>query len=181
MVTRQIDIINVPSDIGSIYSGKSKAPAAFAAAGLQQKLRDSGFEVSEYDAFPSSSSSASSLSTTAVGGWRSSAKSPNGARNEAETVHACYLVKDRVTEALRTSKKYHGKSSFQFILSGECLYTPAILSAYWHQLNASSHPVSEEKTIGIIYIDADTDLFTPVEPNATGTIAGMTQIGRAHV
>lgn len=172
MATKSIDIINVPSDIGSMYAGKSRAPAAFAAAGIQSQLRAAGFQVKEYNAFPSLPKPSTSPSLPAVGGWRASSKEPNGARNEAETVQACHKVKDTVTRALEACPKE--SKNVQFIISGECLYTPAILSAYWHHFNPSSNPAQGEKKVGIIYIDADTDLYTPTEHGATGTIAGMT-------
>jgi arginase len=156
-MAKSINIINVPSDIGSIYAGKSRAPAAFKSAGLHKKLESVGFQVSESTAFPHS-------------GWVSSSREPNGARNEANTVEACTKVQQAVAAALsnKDSENHEQLSTFQLILSGECLYCPAIMSAYWQHLKGSN------KRVGMIYVDADCDLYTPREPNSSGNIAGMT-------
>jgi arginase len=156
-MAKSINIINVPSDIGSVYAGKSRAPAAFKSAGLHKRLEASGFRVSESTAFEK-------------GGWVSSSREPNGARNEADTVEACKKVQQTVTAALNDDNKDNDTQffTFQFILAGECLYCPAIMSAYWQHLEGSS------KRVGIIYVDADCDLYTPQEPNSSGNIAGMT-------
>ncbi|KAF2229367.1 Arginase/deacetylase, partial [Viridothelium virens] len=151
--SKVINIINVPSDIGSIYAGKSRAPAAFQSKGLQKKLREAGHHVKEFSALSDASA-----------GWVASTREPNGARNEVRTVEACKLVSDRIATILA----YGISPAFQIILAGECLYCPAILSAYWRSLNGTS------KRVGIIYVDADCDLHTPTEPNSSGNIAGMT-------
>lgn len=157
MPSNTINIINVPSDLGSIYAGKSRAPGAFKTAGLQTSLAVTGWEVTESTALLGDS-----------GVWESSTREPHGARNEAAIVKACQTVRATVITALTAS---HGTSQslpFQLILSGECLYCPAILSAYWQHLKGT------EKRIGIIYVDADCDLTTPEEPGCTGNVAGMT-------
>jgi arginase len=156
-MAKSINIINVPSDLGSVYAGKSRAPAAFKSAGLHKRLETAGFKVSESSAFPDS-------------GWISSSREPNGARNEANAVAACEKVQQTVAVALSNDENKDDKqlSTFQLILAGECLYCPAIMSAYWQHLKEST------KRIGIIYVDADCDLYTPQEPNSSGNIAGMT-------
>lgn len=159
MATQAVNIINVPSDLGSVYAGKSKAPAALKSAGLHQKIQSLGFQVSEVTAFPRED-----------GGWVSSTREPNGARNENSTVEACIKVQQTVSAALAKQYDQDNKplSTFQLILAGECLYCPAIISAYWKHLGTSN------KRIGIIYMDADCDLYTPEELNTSGNIAGMT-------
>lgn len=147
-----IDIISVSSDIGSIYAGKSRAPEAIRSAGLHTKLQAAGYHVNEYAA----------LAEPAI--WTSSMREPNGARNEAATVAACTKVSAAITEVLSENRT----PSFHLLLSGECLYTPAILSAYWHHLHRTTHKV------GIIYFDADADLHTPADPAGSGNIAYMT-------
>src|SRR5450756_2438624 len=159
MSSKTINIINVPSDLGSVYAGKSRAPAALKAAGLQAKLETAGWHVTESTA----------LLPEGSGVWTASTREPNGARNEAAVVKACHQVRDAVSTALKTGNG-NRTETFQLILSGECLFCPAILSAYWHHLENSG----SGKRIGIIYIDADCDLSTPTEANSTGNIAGMT-------
>lgn len=157
MALNTINIINVPSDLGSIYAGKSRAPAAIKVAGLQEKLGASGWRVTESTALPEGS-----------GIWVSSSREPHGARNEASVVEACQRVRQAVTAALATKNETKQSLPFQLILSGECLYCPAILSAYWQHLKGT------DERVGIIYVDADCDLTTPTEPASKGTIAGMT-------
>ncbi|KAF2664967.1 Arginase/deacetylase [Microthyrium microscopicum] len=157
MGTRTINIINVPSDLGSVYAGKSKAPSAFKSVGIHKKLATVGFHLTEYTAF-------------STGGWQSSTREPNGARNEANTVEACNKVRQTVAAALAEQHENNKNrlSTFQLVFAGECLYCPAIMSAYWDHVKGS------DKRIGIIYIDADCDLYTPKESNSSGNIAGMT-------
>lgn len=153
-MTNYINIISIPSDIGSVYAGKSKAPTAFKSAGLQQKLQDVKFTITETTSLPQNTAA-----------WKSSTRSPNGARNEENVVKACRQVKESVSTALESDASL---SIFQLILAGECLYCPPILSAYWFHTYATS------KKIGIIYVDADCDLYTPSDNNSSGNIAGMT-------
>lgn len=157
MTSNTINIINVPSDIGSIYAGKSRAPAAFKTVQLQEKLGAAGWQVTESTALIEGS-----------GGWVSSNREPHGARNEVAVVEACTQVQQAVIKALGSNYETNQSLPFQLILSGECLYCPAILSAYWQHFKGT------EKRVGIIYIDADCDLSTPSEPGALGTTAGMT-------
>ena len=153
MTSKVINVVNVPSDLGSIYAGKSRAPAAFRSKGLQEKLKAAGYQVNESNAF-----------SAAFAGWTASTREPNGARNEVRTVEACKQVSNTIATALDSQEP----PAFQLILAGECLYCPAILSAYWRHFNGTS------KRVGMIYVDADCDLYTPTEPNASGNIAGMT-------
>lgn len=158
MHSRTINIINVASDVGSVYAGKSRAPAAFKSAGLQESLQNTGWRITESTAI-----------SQGPAGWTSSTRQPNGARNEKDTIEACDQVREAVDNALAVDGVPHGQlPPFQLILTGECLYCPAILSAYWQYLKGT------DKRIGIVYMDADCDLYTPAEPNSSGNIAGMT-------
>jgi arginase len=157
MTSNTINIINVSSDLGSIYAGKSQAPTAFKTAGLQEKLGTAGWQVTESTALPGGS-----------GIWQPSTRELHGVRNEAAVVEACNQVRKAVAVALANKPGTNQTLQFQLILSGECLYCPAILSAYWRRLEGT------DKRIGIIYVDADCDLATPTEPGSTGNIAGMT-------
>ena len=158
MHPRSINIISVPSDVGSVYAGKSRAPAAFSTAGLQEGLEAKGWQVTHSTAFADGSAD-----------WASSTREPNGARNEKAAVKACHQVREAVTAALAMEEDVGGgMPPFQLVLAGECLYCPAILSAYWKHLEGTG------KRVEIVYMDADCDLYTPLEPNNSGNIAGMT-------
>ncbi|KAF2681908.1 Arginase/deacetylase [Lentithecium fluviatile CBS 122367] len=138
MTIRAINVVNIPSDIGSIYAGKSRAPTAFQSAGLQKKLGAAGYQVREFSALSAASA-----------GWTVSTREPNGARNESRTVEACKHVLDTMTATLTTREQ----PTFNLILGGECLYCPAIMSAYWRYLDGTS------KRVGIMYVDADCDFM----------------------
>lgn len=155
--SESISLIYVPSDIGSIIPGKSKAPAAFRDVNIVDKLHSAGYVfISERHAL--SSPAAYSASTFP----------PGGVRNEDLNVSVCEHVKDTVTKSLNVGAK-ESNPPFQLILGGECCMLPAILSAFHHH----HHLWSSHQRVGLIYIDADTDLSSPSDPGSTGTFAGM--------
>lgn len=90
MSSRNINIISIPSDIGSVYAGKSRAPDAFKTAGLHTQLSAAGFTVTESIAL-----------SDGPANWTSSSCEPNGARNEEATVKACHQVRNAVQKALK--------------------------------------------------------------------------------
>ena len=47
--------------------------------------------------------------------------------------------------------------------------SPAILSAFWQHADSQSPAMR----VGLIYINADTDLASPIDPGSRGTFAGM--------
>jgi len=151
--SNKISIITAPADVGSVFPGKSRAPAALQSVGLVNKLTTLGYEVSIHDALPDGPA-----------GWSESEIGLNGARNEAAAVAVCHAVKDTITTALANSSPEE-QIPFQLILGGECLICPAILSALTHHMPT--------KRIGLLYVDADCDLTYPNEPGSTGNIAGM--------
>ncbi|RSL68968.1 hypothetical protein CEP54_002609 [Fusarium duplospermum] len=148
-------ITYVPADCGSIIPGKSKAPQAFQDVGIVNKLRDAGLQsVSEHHALESPAR------------FSVAALPPGGVRNEPLNIAVCQQVHRAVSQNLGPSTR---KAPFQLILGGECCMLPAILSAFWEHASSQSPP----KRVGLIYIDADTDLTSPIDPNSTGTSAGM--------
>ncbi|RSM02643.1 hypothetical protein CEP52_007894 [Fusarium oligoseptatum] len=150
-----ISITYVPADCGSIIPGKSKAPQAFQDVGIVAKLRDAGLQsVSEYHALESPARF--SVATLPLG----------GVRNEPLNIAVCQQVRRAISRNLGPSTS---KAPFQLILGGECCMLPAILSAFWEHASLQSPP----KRVGLIYIDADTDLSSPIDLNSTGTFAGM--------
>lgn len=154
-----ISLIYVPSDVGSIIPGKSKAPEAFRSVNVVSKLQDAGYSsVHEYHA----------LSSPAT--YISSPLSSSGVRNEAGNIAVCEAVRGTVAKSFRDNgaKKKNGgeaKPSFQLILGGECCMLPAILSSFWD--------FYQPKKVGLIYIDADTDLSCPSPFSGSGTFASM--------
>ncbi|KAH6867469.1 hypothetical protein B0T10DRAFT_611833 [Thelonectria olida] len=153
--SRSIDITYVPADCGSIIPGKSKAPKAFRDAGIVNKLQDADLPaVSEHEALDSPA-------TYAVTSFV-----PGRVRNEDANISVCQRVHRAITQNLDASPD---KPPFQLILGGECCMSPAILSAFWQHAATRSPPMR----VGLVYIDADTDLSSPTDPGSTGVFAGM--------
>ncbi len=154
-----INIITAGADVGSVFAGKSAAPDAILSVGLVEQLTTAGFTVSVHNALPDGPAR-----------WTASAIGPNGVRNEEAAVEVCKAVKSTVTAVLEagTGAKTEPPppQPFTLILGGECLITPAILSALTHH--------SPGTRIGLLYIDADSDLSYPHEAGSTGNIASMT-------
>jgi arginase len=149
--TKAIAVTYVPADVGSIIPGKSKAPQAFRDVGIIDKLRDAGVSsITEHYALDEP---ITYVPTKFL---------PGSVRNENLNVSVCQSVKESLTKSLSLSAT---EPPFQLVLGGECCMLPAILSAFWQQ--------SRGQRIGLIYIDADTDLSSPIDPGTTGIFAGM--------
>jgi arginase len=146
-----VSITYVPADCGSVIPGKSKAPDAFRSAGIVQSLLNAGI---------SSATEHHALSEPAR--YAATESSASGVRNERLNVEVCERVRDSVSRSLAAERK--SAPPFQLILGGECCMLPGILAAF------TQHHSS--KRVGLIYIDADTDLSTP-KTSTTGTFAGM--------
>ncbi|KAM0219874.1 hypothetical protein ACHAQD_006212 [Fusarium lateritium] len=153
--SRSVSITYVPADCGSIIPGKSKAPKAFQDVGIARKLRD---------AVISSTSEHHALKSPAT--FSAATFTPGGVRNEDINISVCEDVERTISKNLNSSSK---QPDFQLILGGECCMLPAILSAFWKHAEAQFTP----KRVGLIYIDADTDLTSPTDPASIGTFAGM--------
>lgn len=148
-----VDITYVPADCGSVIYGKSKAPAAFKSVKIASQLRAAGAAaVAEHEA----------LSAPAT--WRSTTFTPGSVRNEALNVEVCEKVRSTLQNNLAASKR----PPFQLILGGECSMLPGIMSAFW------SHRSPLAQRVGLVYIDADTDLNAPSDPSSTGNLAAQT-------
>ncbi|KAF5662497.1 hypothetical protein FHETE_7945 [Fusarium heterosporum] len=153
--SRSVSVTYVPADCGSIIPGKSKAPKAFQDVGIIDKLRGAGV---------SSVSECHALDSPAT--FSAATFAPGGVRNEDINVSVCESVERTVSKNLKSSPC---QPDFQLILGGECCMLPAILSALWKHAGSQSPP----KRVGLIYIDADTDLTSPTDPASIGTFAGM--------
>lgn len=155
-----LNIISVPADTASIIRGKHLAPGALLAAGLIPALQTAGYSVTHTDALPSG---------PAI--WTPAPRGPNGARNEPANLRVYHHVRAAVAQALAARPLDDDddgtRPPFQLILGGGCDILSPVLSAYTHHL-------PQQQRIGLIYIDADADLATPLAPASTGTLAGMT-------
>ncbi|RGP63618.1 hypothetical protein FLONG3_9831 [Fusarium longipes] len=155
MATSSVSITYVPADCGSIIPGKSKAPKAFQDVGIIHKIKEAGVSsVSEYHALESPAT------------YTAATFSPGGVRNEDINISVCETVERTISLNLKSSSN---QPDFQLIIGGECCMLPAILSAFWKHADSQSPP----QRVGLIYIDADTDLTSPTDPSSIGTFAGM--------
>ncbi|KAJ6051304.1 uncharacterized protein N7446_005936 [Penicillium canescens] len=153
--SRSVSITYVPADCGSIIPGKSKAPKAFQDVSIASKLREAGLpSVSEHHP----------LDTPAT--YSATTFAPGSVRNEEVNISVCQRVRRTVAQNLNSSV---AQPPFQLILGGECCMSPAILSAFWKHAESRTPPLR----VGLIYIDADTDLASPTNPGSTGNLAGM--------
>lgn len=160
-----VDITYVPADCGSLIHGKSKAPAAFQRIDIAGKLRDAGVgNVTE----------TSALEAPAV--WRSTVAPANSVRNEALNLEVNVKAGQTLASNLRRSQAPTSAAPaisppFQLILGGECCMLPGLLSGLYASPALAK---SRNPRIGLIYIDADTDLYSPFDARSTGNFAGQT-------
>ncbi|KAG8166818.1 hypothetical protein KVR01_002507 [Diaporthe batatas] len=152
-----ISITYVPADCGSVFPGKSKAPQAFRDVGIVQKLRDAGIpSISEKHALGED-----------IASYKPTTFAPGHVRNEDLNISVCERVHQAIVQNL--SAPSPAKPPFQLVLGGECAMSPAIMSAFWQHAALQSPPAR----VGLVYIDADTDMASPADPDSTGIFAGM--------
>lgn len=156
VASRAVSITYVPADCGSIIPGKSKAPKAFQDVGLVNQLRSMGLTVlSEH--YPLDSPAMYSATPFARG----------HVRNEELNISVLDRVHSTISQNLLTKHGNEGGNPpFQLILGGECCMLPSILTSFWKS-------VAHGNKVGLIYIDADTDLASPTDSDSTGNFAGM--------
>lgn len=155
MKSPRICVTYVPADCGSVIPGKSKAPEAFQDANIVNKLQEAGLDVSVHHALDHPVR------------YSRISHAQGGVRNEKTNVYVCEKVQNQISENLREASG--SNMPFQLILGGECSMSPGIIAAFWRHAES----LSPLMRIGLIYIDADTDLNTPLTPGFTGTFAGM--------
>jgi arginase len=150
------DITYVPADCGSTIFGKSKAPDAFKSINIVSRLQNAGVSaVREINAL------------TEPATWSITTFEPGKVRNEELNVEVNNKVYQALGQNFITAKSY-ARPPFQLILGGECCMLPGIVSRL---TAAGSH---RGQRLGLIYIDADTDLNSPSDTSSTGNMAAQT-------
>jgi arginase len=150
------DITYVPADCGSTIFGKSKAPDAFKSIDIVSRLRNAGVSaIREINAL------------TEPANWSITTFEPGKVRNEELNVEVNHKVFNALQQHLSTAKS-NEELPFQLVLGGECCMLPGIVS----QLTVQSKGIGQQ--LGLIYIDADTDLNSPSDPGSTGNMAAQT-------
>jgi arginase len=156
--SRSVSITYVPADYGSVLPGKSKAPKAFQYVGIVKKLHDAGIpSLSKHQALKEPAAHAAIACV------------PGRIRNEDLNNAVCEQVHGTIKTNLQPSSPA-SPPPFQLILGGECAMVPAIVSAFWQHAAAQS----PAQRVGLIYIDADTDLYTPADAGVVSFFASTT-------
>ena len=140
---RKIVVIDVPTEAGTHWPGQAKAPEALKDAGLLLKLKNSGYEVSNFSALDA----VNWVPTEII----------NGVRNEANTLK----VMKKVAEAVSSVEASQG---LLLVLGGDCSIEPGIL--------AGLSSIHRHDRIGLLYFDGDADLTLPTTAG-TGGMTGI--------
>ncbi|HEY4011263.1 MAG TPA: arginase [Acidobacteriaceae bacterium] len=144
--TKEIEIIGVPLDLGQQRRGVDMGPSAIRAAGLQAKLEELGYHVTDRGNIP-------------VAVAETKHRGDERARFLNEIVHSAELTADCVQQALA-----HG--AIPVVLGGDhsvAAGTVAGVATYFR---------SRQSAIGLIWLDAHSDINTP-ETSPSGNVHGM--------
>ena len=163
MVSMQkVCVTYVAADCGSIIPGKSGAAAAFKAVKIHQKLLQAGIEVVDNgpSGYHDTSPRLDVLEETMT--YQPSPFVPHDIRNRADNLELLRKVRRRMTKNFDQEP-----NSFQLVLGGECCMLPVILSCVKRQYK------SYDMDVGFVYVDADTDMHSPVDADWNGYFASM--------
>jgi arginase len=143
----KVSVLGVPIDLGGNHRGVDMGPSAFHVAGLNPQMRALGYEVEDLGNVH--------VPTVESVGAAPIAKS----RYQKEIAEVCNDVAKRVYAAME-------KGTFPISLGGD--HSAAIGSVS----GASAYLASRGERLGMIWVDAHTDMNTP-ETSPSGNIHGM--------
>jgi len=146
MRPNHIAIIGAPLDLGSGRRGVDMGPSALRVANLNGRLAELGYQVED-------------LGNVPVIQRESQAEVNSHAKYLPQIVETCTLVANMVDQAL-------GAGKFPLILGGD--HSIAVGTAS----GASQHFHRRGEKLGLIWIDAHTDMNTP-ESSPSGNVHGM--------
>ena len=144
--TKQIEIIGVPLDLGQQRRGVDMGPSALRVAGLQAKLEELGYQVTD-------------RGNVAVAVAETKDRGDERARFLAEIAHSAELTAACVQEALA-----HGATPI--VLGGDHSVAAGTVAGVANFFRA------QQKRIGLIWMDAHSDINTP-ETSPSGNVHGM--------
>ncbi|HTV10049.1 MAG TPA: arginase [Candidatus Aquilonibacter sp.] len=144
--TKQIEIIGVPLDLGQQRRGVDMGPSALRVAGLQAKLEELGYQVTD-------------RGNVAVAVAETKHRGDERARFLAEIAHSAELTAACVQEALA-----HGATPI--VLGGDHSVAAGTVAGVANFFRA------QQKRIGLIWMDAHSDINTP-ETSPSGNVHGM--------
>src|SRR6202167_127107 len=146
MGPKHIAIIGAPLDLGSGRRGVDMGPSAVRVANLNGRLAELGYQVED-------------LGNVPVIQRESQSEVDSRAKYLPQIAETCTLVAEMVNEAL-------GSGRFPLVLGGDhSIAVGAVSGASWH-----FHRRGEK--LGLIWIDAHTDMNTP-ESSPSGNVHGM--------
>jgi arginase len=146
MRPKQIAIIGAPLDLGSGRRGVDMGPSAVRVANLNGRLAELGYEVED-------------LGNVPVIQRESQAEVDSRAKYLPQIVETCTQVSEMVDQAL-------GAGKFPLVLGGDHSIAVGTVSG------ASQHFRRRGQKLGLIWIDAHTDMNTP-ESSPSGNVHGM--------
>jgi arginase len=146
MSSRQVTLIGVPLDLGAGRRGVDMGPSAFRVAGVDDRIRDLGYEVDDWGDLP-----VNIPETQAAGDPR--------LKYLAEIVEVVTDLRDRVGEALEGG-------TVPVVLGGDHAVAMGTISG------AARHFHGRKKKIGLVWFDAHADANT-AETTPSGNIHGM--------
>jgi arginase len=146
MHPKQIAIIGAPLDLGSGRRGVDMGPSAVRVANLNGRLAELGYQVED-------------LGNVPVIQRESQGEVHSRAKYLPQIAETCTLVAEMVGEALASGK-------FPVVLGGDHSIAVGTVSG------ASRHFHRRSERLGLIWIDAHTDMNTP-ESSPSGNVHGM--------
>lgn len=147
---KSLAVIGAPSSAGAYAAGQEKAPNALREAGLLECLRDNGVQVKDWGDVPGFR-------------WQPDLDHPYAMNVEAAS-RVAHATADKVAEALSEDNKV-------LVLGGDCTVELGTVAGALQGSDA------DKITVGLIYIDLDTDLNTP----QSTTDGALDWMGVAHL
>jgi len=161
--SRKTCVTYVAADCGSIIPGKSRAAAAFKTVDIYRRLVEAGVNVIDIDPSQFPDSDGPAPGPDVLDGevtYKPSPFVPGNIRNRTGNLELLRRVRKKMTVNFQAEPR-----AFQLVLGGECCMLPAILSSVKKEYHDS--------TMGLVYIDADTDLHSPLDDDWMGYFASM--------
>ncbi|KAH6872447.1 hypothetical protein BKA58DRAFT_146188 [Alternaria rosae] len=163
-LSRKTCVTYVAADCGSIIPGKSRAAAAFKTVDIYRRLVEAGVNVIDIDMSKLPDCDDLAPGPDVLDGkvtYKPSSFVPGDIRNRAGNLELLRRVRRKMSVNFQAEPR-----AFQLVLGGECCMLPAILSSVKKEYH--------ESTTGLVYIDADTDLHSPLDDDWMGYFASMT-------
>lgn len=162
-LSRKTCVTYVAADCGSIIPGKSRAAAAFKTVDIYRGLVEAGVNVIDIDMSKLPDCDDLAPGPDVLDGkvtYKPSPFIPGDIRNRAGNLELLRRVRRKMSVNFQAEPR-----AFQLVLGGECCMLPAILSSVKKEYH--------ESTTGLVYIDADTDLHSPLYDDWMGYFASM--------